>query len=175
MALTLYDLDPRTRELMLAEIELDEGSKGLYISRYLNNGGQNSWSSLLRQAATSGTPASLEAELKQRRCFREKAERRTPSGGVTMAAVPVTAAMTLAEGQFGMYYIRALCVRALEEKRQLIVYRAKAVDRPRPESERLIGQHLDPQYTLDSLRSTMGVEPPTGIPMPNSGLSVHLE
>ncbi len=91
-----------------------------------------------------------------------------------MVNVPVTAAQTLSESQFNLYYIRALCLRALATGARLQVYRAKAVQRPRPESEQMIGTFLDPQHVLDVLRATKGVEPTIGIPMPNSGLCVRL-
>ena len=175
MALTLYDLEPPTRDLMLEEIQHDIQSRGVYISRYLNSEGAIAWPQLLLAAAASGTDATLARALSDGRCFRSQAERRKPSGGVTLAAVPVTAATTLAESQFNMYYIRALCRRAISEKRNLLVYRAKSVSHPRPESERLVGHHLDPENVLSTLRETKGVEPSIGIPMPNSGLSVRLE
>ena len=50
----------------------------------------------------------------------------------------------------------------------------KAVREPRPESERLVGIRLDPQVVLDDLRVTKGVEPSTGLALPNSGLTVRL-
>jgi hypothetical protein len=40
-------------------------------------------------------------------------ERRNPRGGITIARVPITAADTLAEGEFNRFYARALCRYAL--------------------------------------------------------------
>jgi hypothetical protein len=45
----------------------------------------------------------------------------------------------LAEGEFNRFYIRALCVRAIEDGLpEVIVYRAKEVQSARPESARMI-------------------------------------
>lgn len=74
-----------------------------------------------------------------------------------------------------MYYMRALARRAIEERRAVIVYRAKRVQEARPASQRLIGQALDPNVVLQGLRVDHGVEPALGIPLPNSGLTVELQ
>lgn len=175
MGLRFENLDADTRALMLEEIDSDLNGRGVYISSYLNDRGAERWPTLLCEAAKDGTDDSLSRALNAEGCFRSHVERRKPKGGVTMAAVPYTAAQTLAESQFNMYYIRALARRALDAGTRLIVYRAKAVENPREESERLIGSQLDPNAVLQALRATLGVEPSIGIPMPNSGLTVRLE
>jgi hypothetical protein len=174
MGLAFKNLEPATRTIMVAEIDADISGRGLYLSNYLTDRGQQRWPTLLREAAVSGTDDSLAHALNAERSFKERVERRTPKGGTTMAAVPHTAAQTLAESQFNMYYMRALAVRAINEGRALEVYRAKQVENPRPESERMIGSQLDPAVVLKVLRETLGVEPTIGIPLPNSGLSVKL-
>ena len=174
MGLQFFDLDDATRTAMLAEIDADASGTGFYISNYLNDAGGMAWPPLLREAARSGSDDSLGAALQAARAFKQQVERRKPTGGFTMVAVPVTAAQTLSESQFNMYFMRGLAVRALAEGKRLLVYRAKAVANPRPESEQLVGSYLDPQTVLDVLRRTKGVEPEIGIPMPNSGLCVRL-
>lgn len=174
MGLAYENLDQTTRALMVEEIDLDSGGRGLYLSNYLTPAGQAAWPTLLRDAAQNGSDASLEGQLNIGRCFRQQVERRKPKGGVTMVAVPYTAAQTLAESQFNMYYMRALARRAIDEQRELIVYRAKAVENPRAESERMIGTALDPTIVLQSLRETLGVEPSIGVPLPNTGITVRL-
>ena len=59
---------------------------------------------------------------------------------------------------------------------ELVIYRAKPVSNPRPESEARVETSLSPEELLDDLRSHPGDEPPTlGVPSgPNSGLSVRL-
>jgi len=83
----------------------------------------------------------------------------------------------LAESEFNRYYIRALARRAIEDGiSELVIYRAKPVTNPRPESEARIETSLPPQDLLDDLRSHLGDERPSlGVPSgPNSGLSVRL-
>ena len=91
-----------------------------------------------------------------------------------MVRVPVTAAETLSESQFNMYYMRALSIRAIELGVGLVVYRAKSVENPRSTSEMMIGSSLDPREVLEVLRATRGVNPPTNIPLPNTGITVRL-
>jgi hypothetical protein len=172
MGLRFENLDAETRRHMVAEIDRDAGSSDFYFSNYLTADGQNRWPGLLRQAAVDGTDDSLAASL--RGLFKGQVERKKPSGGFTMVAVPVTAAETLSQSQFNMYYMRALAIRAQAEGRTLTVYRARASANPRPESERMIGSQLDPDVVLQVLRRTKGVEPDIQIPMPNSGITVRL-
>ena len=82
----------------------------------------------------------------------------------------------LAEGEFNRFYIRALCLRAIEDgMAQVIVYRAKAVQNARSESERKIGQGVPVEALLRDLRTHPGVDTALGLPPgPNSGLSVRL-
>jgi hypothetical protein len=80
----------------------------------------------------------------------------------------------LAEGEFNRFYIRALCRRAIANGiPRLVVFRAKTVSNPRPESQEKIWLQIDPIVTLTDLRASPGVETALGIPGgPNSGLSV---
>ncbi len=174
MGLAFANLDRATRALMVEEIASDVSGRGPYLSNYLTDEGKARWPALLQEAADNGSDDALGAALNRHRCFRENAERRTKNG-VTMVAVPYNAAQTLAESQFNMYYMRALARRAMVEHRSLVVYRAKETEKHRPESDAMLGTALDPQKVLDVLRSTLGVEPSIGIPLPNSGLSVRLE
>lgn len=62
--------------------------------------------------------------------------------------------VVLAEGEFNKFYIRALCVRALEEGKNLKVYKTKEVKNPRVESNVKIGEFItDPQRFLNCLRN----------------------
>jgi hypothetical protein len=82
----------------------------------------------------------------------------------------------LGEGEFNRFYIRGLCLRAIEDGiPDVEVYRAKPVDSPRPESQALIGQRIKAEALLQDLRARTNVEPALGCPPgPNSGLSVRL-
>jgi hypothetical protein len=136
---------------------------------------------MLRAAATGGSDDTLAAELRIAGRINATEERRTPRGGMTVARVPVTAADTLAEGEFNRFYARALCRRAIEEQRPSVtVYRAKAVENPRSTSEALIGRSFSPLALLADLRQHVGTDTALGLPPglppgPNSGLSIQLQ
>ena len=88
----------------------------------------------------------------------------------------MTAADTLAEGEFNRFYLRALCRRAVEDGvPNLTVYRAKAVRVPRAESQALVGKAIGAQALLQDLRAHPGTDTALGLPPgPNSGLSAKL-
>lgn len=176
MALQLDNLDERTRRYMLEELDLDVGNGTLYLSPRLSEVGVRDYEALLREAIRTGDDVSLADSLRSHGRMKSTEQRRKPKGGVTTARVPVTAAETLAEGEFNRFYARGLCRRALEDGiRELVVYRAKEVRDPRPESVAMIGQRMDPTALLEDLRAHPGVELALGLPAgPNSGLSVRL-
>lgn len=176
MALNLGNLDERTRDLMLQELQLDIANKALYISDRLNSIGRTEYPELLRLAIQMGNEDSLAAKLRGG-CFNFTYKRRNPkSGGYTNVTMPVNAPDMLAEGEFNRYYIRALCRRAIEDGNGVLrICRIKAVSNPRPESQIKIGQLVDPEKLLADLRENIGVDTALGIPAgPNSGLSVEL-
>jgi hypothetical protein len=177
MALYLVNLDGRTRQLMLAEMEYDIAHNQLHISPFLSGQGQRDYPHLLREAIESGDETTLADNLRARRRIERTAHRRKPENGYAVVSTPSTAAQTLAESEFNRYYIRAICRRAIEEGiGEVVVYRARPVSAPRPESEALIETTLDPAALLEDLRAHTGDEPPAlGVPAgPNSGISVRL-
>lgn len=176
MSLFLASLDELTRQQMINEIDNDIANGKLYMSPRLSLAGQNDYPILLREAAEKHDDSWLAANLRQNGRLSATEPRRKPSGGTTMAKVPVTAPETLAEGEFNRFYIRGLCQRAIQEGiPQLIIYRAKQVSSPRADSEAKIGAKVDPQKLLDDLRIHQGIDTALGLPNgPNSGLSVKL-
>jgi hypothetical protein len=177
MGLHYENLDERTRSLMLDEMEGDVAANRLHISPYLSGQGQRDYPNLLQQALETGTDDSLAEQLAQHRRIERAAPRRDSSEGFSLVAVPSNAALVLAEGEFNRYYIRALARRALEDGiTQLVVFRAKPVENPRPESEALVETTVEPQAILDDLRAHHSGEPPSlSVPAgPGSGLSVRL-
>ena len=176
MGLTYANLDQRTRALMLAEVNFDVKQGSLYLSPRLAEQGRRDYEGLLRSAIAAASDTELAAMLSAVGRLNATEQRRTPSGGVTTARVPVNAASLLAEGEFNRFYIRGLCSRALEDGiTDVVVYRAKEARAPRPESEAKIGASVDAETLLRDLRTNIGVDTALGLPSgPNSGLSVRL-
>lgn len=176
MGLQYQNLDDETRHYMLEEINLDVERNTICISNWLTAAGKAAWADLLRLAATAGTDDSLANDLVRNGYIETHYERRKPKGGYTVAAVPYTAQWTMSEGEFNRFYVRGLCRRAIANGiKTVIVYRAKAVENPRPASEDKIGMSFDPETILNDLRQTQGLEPALGLPPgPNSGLTVRL-
>jgi hypothetical protein len=141
MALNYLNLDDRTRQFMLEEIDMDVANGALYLSPWLTVRGRHDWPQMLRDAAATGTDASLAAQIPLHGRLAQTAQRRKPTGGMTTYNVPYTAPKTMAEGEFNRFYVRALCRRAIEDGiNGLIVYRAKAVVTPRPGSQQKLGR-----------------------------------
>lgn len=177
MALYFENLDERTRQLMLDEMEYDIANNQLHISPFLSGQGQRDYANLLRDALQSGNDETLAQSLREHRRILRTLPRRNPSGSYSITATAKNAAQVLAESEFNRYYIRGLARRAIEDGVQgLVVYRAKPVRNPRPESETRVETAVSPQDLLDDLRSHPGDERPSlGVPSgPNSGLSVRL-
>ena len=176
MTLYLEHLDDRTRRLMLEELAYDIENNQLHLSPYLSGQGVHDYPNLLRRAMESGSEATLADDLRKLRRTERTSERRKPAGGFNTVSVPENAAETIAENEFNRYYIRAIARRALEDRiPAVIVYRAKPVAQPRPESEALIETTLDPAALLEDLRTHPGERPALGVPAgPGSGLSVRL-
>jgi len=161
---------------MLAEIERDIAGNTLYLSDNLSEQGRLDYPQLLRDAARGGSDASLAAALRSRLNSHEK-PRKLKSGDFSKPPVMRSNAHEmLAEGEFNRFYIRALCVRAIEDGiPEVVVYRAKAVVNARPESEAKIGQRMAAEPLLRDVRTHPGVDTALGLPPgPNSGLSARL-
>jgi len=177
MALYLENLDDRTRQLMLDEMDYDIEHHQLHISPFLSGQGQRDYENLLRDALQNGNDETLAQSLREHRRILRTLPRRNPNGGYSIAATAENAAQVLAESEFNRYYIRGLAPRAIEDGiPELVIYRAKPAKNPRPESEARVETTISPQDLLDDLRAHPGDEPPAlGVPAgPNSGLSVRL-
>lgn len=175
MPLYLAHLDKRTRELMLEEVEYDIQRNQLYIDPVLSGQGVHDYPNLLRDAIESGDETTLAQALDERRRIERTLTRRKPSGGYTISAVSGTAAQQIAEGEFNRYYICAVARRAIDEGiEELVVYRAKPVKKPRPESEEMVETTIDPHALLEDLRTHTGEPPELGVPAGyGSSLSVR--
>lgn len=173
--LKLVNLDERTRQAMLAEIERDLLGGTLYYGKRLSVRGRADYPDLLKQAAMAHDDTWLANQLAMGGRL-ETMETYTRNGKTYQKKVPFDANETLAEGEFNRFYARGLCVCAAQDGTDgLIVYRAKQVKIPRPESEMLIGKTVSVIALLDDLRDHPGIDTALGIPAgPNSGLSVRL-
>jgi hypothetical protein len=176
MAIQYENLDEVTRGLMIEEIDRDLGPPdSLYRGSYLSERGKQDWPALLREAASNYNDDWLAAQLRFQNRLLHQTPRKKPKGGFTMVDVPVTAHITLSEGEFNRFYIRAVCRRALSPGAyKVMVYRGRHSDEPRPESETMIGTFKDAQKLLNDLRESYKVDEVFGLPKPNSGLSIKL-
>jgi hypothetical protein len=176
MSLHLLNLDEKTRRHMLSEVESDIAKGTLYLSPRLSPRGQQEYAGLLKQAVVGYDDGWLANSLRFNGRISLEEQRRKPKGGYTIARVPVTAPDTLAEGEFNRFYVRGLCLRALEDGiTELVVYRAKEVTSPRRESEAMIGTRVDARTLLQDIRTHPGFDTALRLPPgPNSGLSVRL-
>jgi hypothetical protein len=172
----LVHLDARVRGLMLEQVDADIAAGNLYLGSRLTDTGRRDYPELLREAVRSHDMAWLAAQLREVGRLALKEQRRKPKGGHTTVDLPVSAADTLAEGEFNRFYVRALCRIAIKDGvLDLIVCRAKAVMNPRPDSEAMIGQRINAQSLLDDLRANIGTNTARRLPSgPNSGLTVRL-
>ena len=174
MGIRYENLDDTTRKYMRTESDLG----GHYPSPRLNDQGSNAWVGLLNEAIANHNDDWLGGELVRQGLFKNR-ESYTRQGKTYARDINIPhAALQLAEGEFNRYYLRALC-RIAQEKGidHLVVYRGKAVDNPRPESEAMIGKPIAVEELLTALRSndfvTIGdvLKVPGG---PNSGLTARL-
>lgn len=142
----------------------------------LSEVGRRDYPGLLQDAAARHDETWLAAQLRSGGRLNTRELSHSKTGKVIDKLVPVTAADTLAEGEFNRFYRRGLCRRAnAADVAQIEVYRAKEVASPRPESTALPGQRLSAVALLTNLRVSVGVDTALGLaPGPNSGLSGRL-
>ena len=170
----LTDLE-NVREEMITEIKSDIDSGRLYISDRLNDVGKKKYSNLLLESARSGNIESFINSLGMQ-YFKTHYLRKKPKGGYTEVRMPQNANVTLCEGEFNRFYIRAVCLKALNSgQRSVTTYRARQSTNPRPQSISIEGRQFDAEKLLEDLRENIGVDTALGLPPgPNSGMSVKL-
>lgn len=176
MPFEFHHLDARTRTFMTSEINSDLQAEKLYFSENLSEEGCTNYPTLLLDAANDGNDSSLAVSLVASFKSHEK-PRKLASGSYSKPPIMRNNAHEmLAEGEFNRFYMRAICLRAMEDNiRTLIVYRAKEVNNARSASEEMIGRHISAEALLNDLRTHVGVDVALGLPPgPNSGLSVRL-
>jgi hypothetical protein len=174
MPLQYQNLDPTTRRFAIAELDQDIASGAFHLPSRLRPTVAGDYQRLLRDALRYYDDLWLEEHASD--LLVESETRRTPAGGQVTAKVPQMAARMVAEGDFNRYYMRGVCVRAIEEGRQVVeVYRARLSLEPRSESAELEGHRLSARAVLDWLRGLQSDDPAVApLGRPNSGLSVRL-
>ncbi len=176
MAMDYRNLDERIRAFMAQEVERDVSRGSLYISKRFNEKGRQAYPSLLLEAVKDHDEDWLALQLYARGLLAHGEPRRLPKEIIAVAQVPTTAGVIIAEGEFNRYYMRGVCLAAVEEGiPEVLVYRGKEVARPRPESQAVIGKKIPAAALLEDLRAVPGTRSRYGIPGgPNSGLTVCL-
>ncbi len=158
----LINLTEEIRELMEKEINNDEN---LYISNRLSEDWKRNYKNILLKHVRNGDSQTFAEELKQYILKYENISWK-------LKRTPENAHKTLADGEFNRYYILALCKYAIQNNiPYVIVYRAKKVEKPRIESEKLIWQKLDPKKIYKELKNKPFN---TAFSKPNSWISIKL-
>ena len=163
------NLTEDVRQFMLNEMNSDIQSDKLYKSTRLNSAGLNSYPNFLRRAILNGDAESFQSDLENGIFFNPTYLRMGKD-----IKMPSNAAQLLSQNEFNRYYIRGVCLKAIDNHiNQVEIYRGRQSSQSRPESDKKIGTKLDAALLLDDLRNTIGAEP-TILPEINSGLTVKI-
>jgi hypothetical protein len=165
-------LDARTRELMADEILQATKTDNLYYSARFTEAAKMQWPDLLLSAARNHDEHWLEQQLQAIHAMKPRETKSKPSGGLTQANVPDTAAETYADGQFNRFYVAAICHRAIDDNVGSVrVYRAKERAEPRQASRILEETHKDAGALLKEVRGRE-TSLQCDLLKPNSGLTI---
>jgi hypothetical protein len=158
------------------EIENDDKTAKLFICTRLNMNGQQEYPRLLKMAAEKYDDSWLAFQLRNKGTYFNTSETKILETGPVSVKIPLNAPDILAEREFNRFYLRGLCVRAIQGSiPKLIIYRAKPVSNPVPGSELKIGSAVSPQALLDDLRRNIGIDTFLGLSSEScSGLSAKL-
>ncbi|WP_334125407.1 hypothetical protein [Empedobacter brevis] len=166
---TFLNLDEETRNLMLDEINSDINNDKLYLSNRLSQNGKENYQPFLLESVKNGNEDTFTNLLAQGDNFNE-----TEIVQGKSKKVPSNAASLLCQSEFNRYYIRAICLRAINQNQDEVeIYRGRVSSWARPESEMLIGTSLNATDLLEDLRSSIGSSPKL-FPEINSGLTVKI-
>jgi hypothetical protein len=173
MPLHYENLDPITRRFALEELQRDIDNETFHASDRLRPEAVGEYKRLLNEAIRYYDDRWLEERAED--LVVEHESRRTRSG-VIEARVPSMAVRMLTEGDFNRYYMRGVCLRAIDEERGVVeVYRARLSLEARPESAELEGRRVSPGEVLSWLRGEPSEDAGASrLGRVNSGLSVRL-
>ena len=162
------NLTDSVRKHMISEIESDIKNDKLYISDRLNEDGKNGYPEFLMDAVKNNSEKELSENLNG--FFNDQ---EVVNGKIKK--VPSNASTLLSQSEFNRFYIRGVCIEAIEKgDENLEIYRARESSWSRPESEQLIGNDVNAKELLNDLRENIGKKPNL-LPEINSGLSVKLK
>ncbi|WP_056219141.1 hypothetical protein [Chryseobacterium sp. Leaf201] len=166
---TFLNLDEETRKLMLDEINSDISNGKLYLSNRLNQNGKDNYQNYLLESVENGDEETFTNLLIQSSNFND-----TEIVQGKSKKVPSNAASLLCQSEFNRYYIRAICLRAMNQNQDEVkIYRGRESSWTRPESEVLIGTSLNATDLLEDLRNSIGISPQL-FPEINSGLTIKI-
>lgn len=168
------NLTQRVRRYMTEEVRYDIDRKSLHLSEKLNAKGKDNYANLLLSAVENDSDAKFANDL-EKYISDFYAAKSKGLFGRSHAKQP-SAAQTLAETEFNRYYIRALCRLAIElGSCKLQIYRAKESSVRTSETERLVGQIVNPILILRNLRENKEPDAALGLASGTpAGLSVEL-
>lgn len=176
MSFFFENLDLRTREYMIREIDLDMSLGTLFISSRIQADCDALYISYLRAAARAHNETWMADQIRMNHLLRHEEERTSPARGIVTIKVPLTAPDSLAAAEFNRFYARGVCARAIAQGvAHVEIYRAKAVPQLHPDSESIIGRRVLAEPLLRQLRAAPGVEVALGLPAEgSSGVTVRL-
>ncbi|KQM42120.1 hypothetical protein ASE55_12965 [Chryseobacterium sp. Leaf201] len=154
---------------MLDEINSDISNGKLYLSNRLNQNGKDNYQNYLLESVENGDEETFTNLLIQSSNFND-----TEIVQGKSKKVPSNAASLLCQSEFNRYYIRAICLRAMNQNQDEVkIYRGRESSWTRPESEVLIGTSLNATDLLEDLRNSIGISPQL-FPEINSGLTIKI-
>lgn len=166
------NLDETTRLNMIAELEKDCKLGLFYEPVSMQKAFIPSYKNILMETFANGSVETLQKSLVQS-FFREKY--------LNGRKIPSNISQMVSFSEFNRYYMRALLVRAIEEDRSVIIYRAKQSMDERKESASLLNRCYFGKNTLQSLlffmrdyRKLFSKNSTIDFVKPNSGLSLKL-
>jgi hypothetical protein len=146
-----YDnLDRETRAFMVSEIR----AGGLYRGPRLNGVGVRRWPLLLEEAARWHNDDWLGRQLTEQGLIGDSELNLPWSGRRILESIKVKISATLlAEEEFNRFYLRGLCVRAIQSGiPSLEIYCGKDAAQPTQEFEERIGASINAEALLRALR-----------------------
>lgn len=166
------NLDETTRLVMIRELDLDLSNGMFYEPVSIQKSFIPTYKQKLKASFEKGNAESLKSSLSMD-MFKSKDK--------NGRKIPKTISEMLSFSDFNRYYIRALIVRAINEEKSLIVYRAKQSANARMESKYAIGKIYSDKVQLQHIleivrdyRKLFSLNPPLEFLKPNSGLSLKL-